>query len=258
MTKLEHVNRAVDWSKAHLPVAGILAFSLCSVNSIFNLLASHASHATDMFWVAAFLVELTTAWLVGQSVDAFRKVTRSNISKQDRKFYGWLLVLFIVLTIPSLALSVWANCIEFGGSIALGLAFPGLSVGCALGAALPGASAKYEQGKARQAQDTAKASKERAEQKARASKQQAEQAQRAADERKQQAELAQAVAELTPVARQVLAELAQDGRKSQASIAQNLDVKRQAVGYHIGRLTESGMLKKNGAGYKVLVEVNRE
>lgn len=255
MIKLEHFQHAIEYAKVRLPVLGILAFSLCSVSALHNLLASNATNAIEAFWLASVLVELVTAWLVAQVVETARQLTRSRISKQDKRFYSGLLTAFVVLAIPSLALSVWANRVEFGGDWRLGFMFPGLSVACAIGAALPGVTAKYEQGKAKVRQEAAKAKQGRVKEKAKADKERAELEQRAARMRQGQAELAQVAANLTPAARQILAQLAQDGRKSQASIAQTIDVKRQAVGYHIGRLTDLGLLKKNGTGYKVLVEL---
>src|SRR5512139_192805 len=126
-----------------LPAAGIVAFSGCSVNALAGLLLERASHPTPMLWFAAALVELTTAWLVYQVVEQVRKVTKSNISKQDRRFYVLVLAAFALLAAPSLSLSVWANALEFG-NLALGFVFPLLSVGCAVGLALPDAVTRHE------------------------------------------------------------------------------------------------------------------
>ncbi|MGD8475367.1 MAG: hypothetical protein PVH59_14715 [Anaerolineae bacterium] len=128
---------------AKLPVVGIVAFSGCSVNALANLLMRRAAHPTLILWFAAGLVELVMDWLVYQVVEQTRKVTRSNISKQDRRFYRLVLIAFVLLTVPSLGLSVWANALEFG-SVALGFVFPFLSVGCAVGMALPDTVARFE------------------------------------------------------------------------------------------------------------------
>lgn len=261
MTKLEQVQQALkdsaEYCRPRLPVVGILAFSMCSVSAVHNLFATSATNAIEAFWFAALLVELVTAWLVMQVVGMARKTTLSNISKQDKRFYGGLLIAFVVLAFPSLALSVQANRVEFGGNWGLGLVFPGLSVACAIGAAIPGALTRHTRDKAKAKQASDKAQAKRDKESAEESKEQAELAQRAANERQSQAELAQVLDELTQVQRRVLAELTQDGRKTQASIAQTLDMKRQAVGYHIKRLQALGLIRRNGKGIEVLVEVER-
>lgn len=157
ITRLRNAQGAI---KSQLPLLGILAFSLCSVNSVYYLLEGNAEHPHPLLWTAAGLVEIVTAWLVFQCVDTGRKLTRSRIGKGDRHFYGTLLALFIALALPSLGLSIVANSVEFGTPW-LGWVFPAMSVGCAVGAALPGVAGRYEQRKETERQEAARKKAER-------------------------------------------------------------------------------------------------
>lgn len=147
-------------NKDILPILGIVAFSGCSVHALAYLLFAAAKHDTPWFWSAAVLVELMTAWLVWSIVEVARRVTKSNISKQDRRFYSIILIAFIILAIPSLSVSVTANIIEFDNNVLLGLLFPSLSVACAIGAGLPETVKRYEEKKE---QDAAKKERKRRE-----------------------------------------------------------------------------------------------
>lgn len=238
------LERAIEYIKVRLPVAGILAFSLCSVNSVYFLLEDKAAHPTGILWGAAAIVELTTAWLVAQVVDIFRKVTRSNISKQDRRFYGGVLVTFLVLCVPSLGLSVWANSVEFGTRW-LGIMFPLLSVGCAMGAALPGVAAKWESDKAKVKVDNAK-------NKAENKRLKEAQEQKEAQERKAADELAQRLGALGATTRQVLDEWTRNPGQAQADIAQTIGESRQVVGYHTAQLEKAGLIARKDGRLEVL------
>lgn len=131
-----------------LPVLGILAFSLCSVNSIYHLLTSSAQHPGHLYYLPAFLVEIVTAWSVHQIVTQVRELTKSRISKQDRRFYVVVALAFVCVALPLVGTSAWANTVEFDGNLILGTLFPIASVGCAVGAALPQVAAKHEARKA--------------------------------------------------------------------------------------------------------------
>lgn len=221
--------------KEKLPLAGIVAFSGCSVNALANLFIENAKHDTWLFWAAAMLVELTTAWLVWSSVETLRKVTKSNVTKQDRRFYSIILALFVMLTIPSLALSIVANAHEFSGDPLLSCIFPLLSVACAAGAALPETVQKREQ---KQAEEKAEAHKLRAERK-----------QKRAEERRLKAEYGQ-------TGMQILRILDAEPGISQSEIGQRLGKKRQTVSYHMQKLAEKAIISGgNGQGYEVLVDL---
>ena len=233
--------------KNALPTVGILAFSACSVESLHGLLDNSAGSLGDTLWFAAVMVELTTAWLVFQVVEQGRRLTRSNISKQDRRFYGIMFVVFAILSVPSLALSFAANTVEFSTPW-LGWVFPVMSVGCAVGAAMPGVEDRYRQTKADEKQIVAERKAEKAKSKAEAGRQMAEKAQREAEKRQVGAELEQTLGSLSPSARSVLDELRQTPGKSQADMAQALGIKRQSVGYHVGQLKKAGLVTSNGSG----------
>jgi hypothetical protein len=224
-------------NKDILPILGIVAFSGCSVNAVANLFFEQAQHDTWLFWGAAVLVELTTAWLVWSVVETLRKVTKSNITKQDRKFYSIILTLFVVLAIPSLTLSIVANANEFGGDPLLSCIFPLLSVACAVGAALP----QTVKGYARQRQE--EATKAQAERKVRQAERKKEQ-----ERRKMLSSLGKA--------RATFEQLVANPEQSQASIAQALSISRQAVGNHYAKLEQVGAIRRNdGESVEVLWEV---
>lgn len=132
---------------AHLPTVGIFAFALASVWSLFQLFNNSALHPTPLYWIPAALVELVTAWLAYQAVEAVRKVTRSNISKQDRRFARIIFVLCVVLSIPTLAVSFTANRYEFQGNVGLSLLFPVSCIACAVASAIPHIKAQVVSGK---------------------------------------------------------------------------------------------------------------
>ena len=120
-----------------LPVAGIVAFSGCSVNALAHWLLSWSLNPTPWYWLAAILVEGCTAWLVWAIVDTLRTFTKSRISKQDKRFHGIVLLAFMALAIPSVTASVVANFVEFRGNPLLACLFPVLTIACAVGAGLP-------------------------------------------------------------------------------------------------------------------------
>lgn len=121
----------------HLPTIGIFAFALASVWSLFQLFNNSALHPTLLYWIPAALVEFVTAWLAYQAVEAARKVTRSNISEQDRRFARIIFILCVALSIPTLAVSFSANRYEFQGSVGLALLFPASCIACAVASAIP-------------------------------------------------------------------------------------------------------------------------
>jgi hypothetical protein len=230
-----------------LPIIGIVAFSLCSVNSVANLFLDRAHHPTLALWAPAALVELVTAWLVYQVVETTRKVTKSRISKQDRRFYGGVLLAFLILVIPSLGLSVTANTGEFG-SLFLGLQFPLLSVACAIGAALPDVVARREQSGAKEKAEAGRRKAERDRERAEAGRRKAEKEQR-------EAEIQQTLDSLGATARQILGRLMAEPTQSQADVAQALGVKRQSVAHHFRRLESLGLVERNGGGVEILVDL---
>lgn len=231
---------------ARLPVLGILAFSLCSVNSVAHLFINHAQNPTKLLWFAAGLVEVVTAWIVHQVVDNGRKVTKSNISKQDRRFYGSVLVAFVVLAIPSLSLSVWANTIEFG-DWRLGIQFPLLSVACAVGSAVPSAVAKFEKAKEKARQEAERKRRE-------TEKAKLEAAATTELDRKRQELERQQLAALGKEA-ETLRHFAGNPAATQAETAEALGVSERTVRNHLGRLEALGLVDRSNGGVKVLVDL---
>jgi hypothetical protein len=50
------VVEALQWLVSHLPVFGVVAFSLSSVWSLYHLFVGSARHPTSLFWAPATLV----------------------------------------------------------------------------------------------------------------------------------------------------------------------------------------------------------
>jgi hypothetical protein len=46
----------LQWLVSHLPVFGVVAFSLSSVWSLYHLFVGNARHPTGLFWAPATLV----------------------------------------------------------------------------------------------------------------------------------------------------------------------------------------------------------
>jgi len=229
--------RITDW----LPILGILAFSACSIHSVNQLLQSRANHPTPLYTLAAGLIELATAWLVYGVVEQFRTVTKSRISKQDRRFALSVLVAFTVLAVPSLATSIVANALEFN-DLLLGLLFPGLSVACAVGAALPDATKRHKEERWAQADESKR--------KRRATAKQAER-KRAQEEGKRKASADKALARMGKAA-DTLRLYADNGTLTQVNAAQLLDISRQSVGQHLRKLEQAGFITRDNGVVRIV------
>lgn len=127
-----------------LPTVGIFAFALASTWALFQFFNDNALHPTLLYWIPAALVEVVTAWLAKNAIESFYQVTRSNIAKQDRRFFWIVGITTTVLAIPTLAASVQANLYEFRGQWWLALLFPVAVVGCAIGAQIPRSVERHE------------------------------------------------------------------------------------------------------------------
>ena len=223
-----------EWIKflgKRLPVGGIVAFSLCSTWSLYNLFHAHATHPTSLYWLPAVLIELVAAWVVAQVVSQVRSLTESNIKKQDRRFFAIITASFVALAIPLIAASVWANALEFN-NILLGLLFPVSSISCALGAALPDAVQKFEQRRQKARRDAADERKEQAEAEAKAAEAEAERRRR--------------IAKLGKSA-DIFSLIEAEPALTQEEIGQKLGITRQTVSYHIGKLETMGLIPgRNG------------
>ena len=217
-----------------LEFTGVVSSFLCHYVPprvvLYSILAYCRVH---FFGGTPVLVELVTAWTVYQVVEQVRRLTRSNVSKQDRRFYSITTGAFVVVALPTLGASVWANTLEFN-SILLGLLFPVASVGCAVGVALPSTVERYCNQRERECE---KAQQER---KAKAK------------ERQQVQELDNLVASLGK-AGETLRLYADNPHLSQVKVAQELGISRQAVGQHLAKLEQAGVIKKNGNGVELTV-----
>jgi len=172
------------------------------------------------------MIELVAAWSVVQVVGQVRMITRSNISRQDRRFHSIILVAFVAVALPLLAVSAWANTLEFG-TLALGVLFPLASVGCAVGLALPEAVTRH--GKEREAERAVKA---------KAAKERRKQAETKAERGRTLAELGKSAG--------VFELIDAEPMLTQAEVAQRLGISRQTVSYHVKKLERLGLLGGNG------------
>lgn len=140
-------NLAKLWAEAgKLAFAGILAFALCSVYAIAQLFMAWAKHPHWIYFLPAVFVEVVTAITIWQIVGMFHQWSRSNQKKQEKRFYGVLIIVLTILILPSITTSITANYWEFGGSIPyadwifpvlLGLLCPLMAIVCAVLGAIP-------------------------------------------------------------------------------------------------------------------------
>ena len=100
-------------------------------------MVTEALHPTPLYWIPATLVEFVTAWLAYQAVEAAQKITRSNISKQDKRFAKLIFGMCVALATPTLVVSFAANRYEFRGHFGLALLFPASCIACAVASAIP-------------------------------------------------------------------------------------------------------------------------
>jgi len=244
---------------ARLPVAGILAFSLCSTWSVYNLLYDHAAHKTWLYWLPAVLVEIVAAWTVAQVVEQVRELTRSKLSKQDRRFYGIITGAFVLVAAPLVSLSVWANTVEFG-NVFLGVIFPVSCIGCAIGAALPQVTATRQKQKE---SERVQAAEERAERKAaREAEQEAQRVEREAKEVAREAERIEAATQAQRwegLGREMVTAryFESNPTATQATAAGALGISRRTVGNHLAALETAGLIRRNGQGVEIIQEVTK-
>ena len=232
----------VDWLRA-LPVVGILAFALCSTWSVYNLLNTHAAHPTVLYWLPAVLVEIVTAWTVAQVVAQVRELTRSKISKQDRRFHGIITAAFVIVASPLLSLSVWANKVEFN-HLGLGLIFPVSCIGCAIGASLPDVTATHRK---RKEKEKTEAATERA-----AKEKEAERERMAMAAAQEQMATLEQRWEAVGKARETARYFEDNPTATQTSAAGTLGISRRTVGNHLAALESAGLIRRNGQGVEVV------
>lgn len=121
-----------------------MIFAMGSVHSLRLLLGLWARHDSELLWLLAIAIELLTAFMIWRIVEIARIVTKSHQLKENRKFYGGLLVTLIVLLLPSLFSSIWANYVEFNGNPVLSVLWPGMAVACAILSGIPHAERVFK------------------------------------------------------------------------------------------------------------------
>ena len=235
---------------ARLPYGGIVAFSLCSTWSLYHLFADHARHPTPLYWLPAVLVELVTAWAVAQIVRGVRELTRSRISKQDRRFYGLITGAFAAVAAPLLGASLWANTRELN-NVLLGALFPVASIGCAVGAVLPDVVATFRQRRAteRQEKETTRQRRERERQARERERQQRATARQGWESRWESLGNAGATVRY----------FAGNPEATARQAAESLGISRRTVSNHLTKAEEMGAISRDGHGspVEILIEVPR-
>ena len=120
---------------------GILIFALSSVYAITRLLMVQAKHPHWIYCLPATFVEIVTAITIWQIIEMFYRWSRSNQTKQDKRFYGTIVVMLAILVTPSVITSIIANYWEFRGfvpyaervfPVLLGLLCPLMAIICAI------------------------------------------------------------------------------------------------------------------------------
>jgi DNA-binding transcriptional ArsR family regulator len=237
---------ALQWLSVHLPIFGVVAFSLSSVWSLYHLFVGNARHPTGLFWAPATLVELVTAWLVYNSVQMTRQVTQSKISRQDRRFYAVMLALNLALMVPTLGVSVWANKVEFQ-SWWLGSLFPVASIACAVAVAIPDAVKRRENHRKQERQEAEKKRKQR--------ERERQEAEARAESERQEAETARKEKETTLESLGNAAATYQlyleTPEATQAEIAERAGISKRTVRNHLNVLEAAGLISRNGDGVHI-------
>lgn len=214
------------------PLFGVFAFSACSVHALAHMLLGFAVHDTPLYWLASALIELATAWLATRIIEQVREATRSvggryGITKQDRRFAIFALVIYTLFVTPSFTASVVANYMEFGNNKLLAFLFPVLTVACAAGAAMPGIISARKQ-------------KKKAEETATKAEDDQSKAAKAAQKREELAQTLEDLGRTADFLRQLVANPAQ----TRADLATNMDVAPQTVSYHLQKLEEVGLIDR--------------
>jgi len=237
--KAEKAVQFLGQARGALPYVGIIAFAASSVNALGHFLIDYAQHKSKVYWLAAFLVEGFTAWLVSAAVGQIHHLTRSQTSKQDRRFHWVIFGLYIGFSVPTLAVSCFANYAEFGGNFWLGILFPSLCVACAAGAAIPATVTQYKVRRQEEKEKTKKAKKEKQ-----------------AEKRREQEASAETLFESLGSAGATLMLYLDHPQMAQKDAAQELGISRQAVGQHLRKLEKAGAIGRNGRGIEVLIDVS--
>lgn len=143
------------------PIVGIVVFAMCSWQALANMLHQWSGDDSWVYDVGAGAVEVYSAYTVTKIVTYLRIATASisrGMNKEKRRFGRWTFVAFVMLVVPSFAVSYWANKLEFG-SVWLGLLFPSLAIACAAAVVLPevyrAKVAELEQGGSKEEQEPA-------------------------------------------------------------------------------------------------------
>ena len=233
--------------KERLPLAGVVTFAMGSVHSLRQMFGAWAQHDNPwLFWPLAAAIELTTAIIVWQLVETLRVVTRSNQTKENRRFYGILAGILGVLALPSLATSVIANYVEFSGNYGLALLCPVMAVACAVMVAIPEAENRFQEMK--------EADRKRAEAKRKEREAKRQRQEMKAETERQAEEIRRQLFDSLGSAGQTLELYRANPKATQAEIAGLAQCSERTVRNHINALTTAGLMRpNNGQGYEVLV-----
>lgn len=219
-----------------LPLAGIMAFSLCSAWALFNLFNSKAMHPTLLYALPAVLVELVAAAAIYMLVERLKMLTLSNQAKQDMRFNRLIAGVLGILAFIPLGVSTWANAIEFRDNL-LGFVFPTCTVICAVLSAVPHAIETHQRLRREEKE---------------ASKRNKENKRRRRETKNRERETREKMLGNLGSARETLRAIAENPDATQAQIAQAVGISRRTVVNHIGKLEEMGLIERNGKGVRVL------
>lgn len=127
-------------AKRLIPYLGIFAFAGCSTHALQDFFNTKANTPSAWYSIAAWLVELFSALIIGEAAQQARIATASigrGMKKEQRRMGLVLAIAFLVLAIPTITVSFIANSQEFGEDKWLGSLFPSLCVACAIASVLP-------------------------------------------------------------------------------------------------------------------------
>lgn len=151
--------------KRQIPRIGIFVFAGSSTHALGEFFNDMANTPSRWYTVASWLVELYSAFVIGLVVEQL-KIATASIGGKDKitkakKRMGWIMFsVYVAGVLPTIAVSITANTLEFGGGWEgglLGSLFPLLCICSAVADVLPDVmAAKTKETQSGTEEDTSK------------------------------------------------------------------------------------------------------
>lgn len=148
--------------KRQIPRIGIFVFAGSSTHALGEFFNDMANTPSRWYTAASWLVELYSAFVIGLAVEQLKIATASigtGMSKEKRRMGRIMSGVYLVGALPTIAVSIIANMLEFGGGwkgALLGLLFPLLCICSAVADVLPDVMAAKTKGTPSNTEETPK------------------------------------------------------------------------------------------------------